>query len=63
MTYNYGYTVEFSIDVIDEICSDPEHYRMLSFIKVMNDAEVHYKHGNATKNWYDSVCRILSEYI
>ncbi len=62
MAWN-GYTVKYSIDVIDDICSDPEHYRMLDFNGVINDAKVHYEYGNVSRDWYDTVVRILSEYL
>ena len=58
-----GYTVKYSIDEIDDICSDPEHYKMLNLNNVISDAKVHYDYGNVSKAWYDSVCRILNEYI
>ena len=63
MVWDNGYTVKYSIDVINDICNEPEHYKALDFIAVMNDAKVHYEYGNASRAWYDSVCRVLSDYI
>lgn len=58
-----GYTVKMSIDLIDEICDNPSKYPKHMYQQALNDAEVHYKYGNASKQWYDSVVRILQEYL
>ena len=57
-----GYTVQYSIDVIDEICNDPERYKN-SIQGAINDAKVHYEFGNKSKDWYDYVVRTLSRYL
>lgn len=58
-----GYTVTNSIDQIDEYCNNPSRYKTWQLKEAIHDAEVHYKYGNASKAWYDSVVRILSAYI
>lgn len=58
-----GYTVKYSIAVIDEYCENPAKYNSDVFQGAINDARVHYEYGNASKEWYDSVVRILSAYI
>ena len=58
-----GYTVKISIDVIDEICNDPSDFPRNVLMQALNDANVHYKYGNKSKNWYDSVCSILKSYL
>ena len=57
-----GYTVKHSIDVIDEICNDPERYKNL-IQGALNDARTHYESGNKSKDWYDYVVRTLSRYL
>lgn len=58
-----GYTVTNSIDLINEYCNNPSQYKAWQLKEAINDAEIHYKHGNASKAWYESVVRILSAYI
>lgn len=58
-----GYTVTNSIDLIDEYCSNPSRYQTWQLEEAVNDAYIHYKHGNASRSWYDRVVRILSPYI
>ena len=58
-----GYTVTNSVATIDEYCSNPERYKSWQLREAINDAETHYKNGNATKQWYEQVKRILSAYI
>ncbi len=57
-----GYTVKYSIDLINEICENPTKYRSL-LRGAINDAETHYKFGNVTKMWYDYVVFTLSKYL
>ncbi len=57
-----GYTVTHSIDVIDEYCNDPSHYKSWQLREAINDARTHYEYGNASKNWYDYVVSRLSPY-
>lgn len=57
-----GYTTKMSIDLIDEICNSPSGYTKSMIQQALNDANTHYEHGNVSKSWYDSVCRILSSY-
>lgn len=60
MLKNNGYTVKHSIENIDEICENPE--RFLGEIQgALNDARTHYENHNVSKQWYDSVLRILTE--
>ena len=58
-----GYTVSMSIDLIDEFCENPSQYKPWQLREAINDARTHYKNGNASKDWYDSVVRILSNYV
>ncbi|MBQ6430858.1 MAG: hypothetical protein IJJ99_03150 [Oscillospiraceae bacterium] len=58
-----GYTVTFSIDMIDEITDHPGNYKTWQLREAMNDARTHYENGNASKAWYQSVVRILNSYI
>ena len=55
-----GYGVKMSISMIDEICDHPSNYDFQDRQRAINDAEQHYLHGNASKDWYESVVRILS---
>lgn len=57
-----GYTVTNSIDLINEYCDAPELYKSWQLREAINDAEQHYKNGNASKEWYEQVKRILSQY-
>lgn len=57
-----GYTVSNSIDLIDEYCNDPAKYKDWQLREAINDAKVHYKYGNASKEWYEYVVRTLSPY-
>lgn len=59
----YGYTTKMSIDLIDEICDSPSDYKKDMIQQALNDAKVHYEYGNASKAWYDSVCRTLNCYL
>lgn len=59
---NYGYTVANSIDMINEFCDEPSKYPFWKLQEAINDAKTHYDYGNASKNWYDSVVRVLSQY-
>ncbi|MBR4655910.1 MAG: hypothetical protein IKO68_04955 [Oscillospiraceae bacterium] len=59
----YGYTTKMSIDLIDEICDNPSSYSRSMLQQALNDAEVHYRYGNASKSWFDSVERILNSYL
>lgn len=52
-----------SKDVIDEIVNDPEHYSPQLFQGIINDAELHYKNNDASKEWYEFVVRRLSPYL
>ena len=52
-----------SIDLIDEFCENPSQYKPWQLREAINDARTHYKNGNASKDWYDSVVRILSNYV
>jgi hypothetical protein len=58
-----GYTVTNSIDLINEYCNNPSKYKSWQLREAIQDAEVHYKYGNATKTWYDYVVRTLSPYV
>lgn len=58
-----GYTTKMSIDLIDDICNAPSSYSRAMLQQALHDAEVHYKFGNASRSWYDSVCRILNSYL
>ncbi len=58
-----GYTVKMSIDLIDTICDNPSKYSKSMIQQAINDAEVHYNYGNKSQQWYDSVIRILKEYL
>lgn len=58
-----GYTTKMSIGLIDEICENPPAYSRGMIQQALNDARTHYKYGNATRAWYDTVVRILSSYI
>ena len=58
-----GYTVTFSIDMIDEITSNPSSYKTWQLREAMNDARTHYEHNNVSESWYKSVVRILESYI
>ena len=58
-----GYTVSMSIDSIDEYCKNPSRYESWQLREAINDARTHYERGNASKDWYDSVVRILSSYV
>ena len=58
-----GYTVNNSIDLINEYCNDPSHYTITQLKQAIHDARIHYEYGNVSKAWYDSVVRILSVYI
>lgn len=58
----YGYTVYNSIDTIDEMCNNPKKYSSSMLQGAINDAKVHYEYGNASRTWYESVVRILSQY-
>ncbi len=58
-----GYTVTHSIDLINEYCEHPTWYKSWQLREAMKDAKVHYQYGNVTKYWYESVIRILSEYV
>lgn len=57
-----GYTVNHSIDMINLYCDDPAKYKRWQLREAMNDAEVHYEYGNASKDWYEYVIRTLSPY-
>ncbi len=57
-----GYIVTNSIDMINEYCNDPSHYKSWQLRTAINDARTHYEHGNATETWYNSVVRTLSPY-
>ena len=59
----YGYTVKNSIDLIDEYCDNPSRYKSWQLREAINDAKIHYEYGNASKEWYESVVRILSPYV
>ena len=58
-----GYTVTFSIDMIDEITDNPDKYKTWQLREAINDARTHYEYGNASKDWYQSVLLILSSYV
>ena len=58
-----GYTTKMSIDLIDEICNAPSSYSRDMLQQALNDAKIHYNFGNASKDWYDSVCRIINSYL
>lgn len=57
-----GYNVTNSIDLIDKYCENPSHYKNWQLREAIKDAETHYKYGNASRAWYESVVRILSQY-
>ena len=57
-----GYTVKYSIAVIDEFCENPSKYQNC-LQGAINDAYIHYEYGNASREWYESAVRTLSEYI
>lgn len=59
----YGYTVKNSIDMINAYCDDPDSYKSSLFQGAINDAKSHYESGNQSREWYESVVRILSQYI
>ena len=59
----YGYTVKNSIDLIDEYCDNPSRYKSWQLQEAIHDAKIHYEYGNTSKEWYDSVVRILSPYV
>ena len=48
----YGYTVHYSIDTINYYCEEPERYSKGVLQGALNDAWVHYQHGNVSKAWY-----------
>lgn len=58
-----GYVVTNSIDQIDEYCNNPSEYQTWQLKEAINDAKVHYEYGNATKDWYEYVVKVLSRYI
>lgn len=58
-----GYTVKNSIGLIDEYCDNPSRYQKWQLQSAINDAYIHYQYGNASKDWYDSVVRILTPYL
>ena len=58
-----GYVVTNTISQIDEYCENPSGYKGWQLREAIQDAEVHYKHGNASKNWYEFVVRVLSRYV
>ena len=58
-----GYTVTHSIDMINLFCDDPTEFKQWQLCEAMNDAKVHYEHGNASKEWYEYVIRRLSPYV
>ena len=58
-----GYTVTNSISQIESYCDDPSRFQKWQLKEAISDARTHYEHGNASKAWYDSVVRILSQYI
>ena len=43
-----GYTVKYSIAVIDEFCENPSKYQNC-LQGAINDAYVHYEYGNASR--------------
>lgn len=57
------YYVTNSIDMIDEYCADPTKYKSRQLSEAINDAHTHYVNGLVSKAWYDTVVRILSQYI
>ena len=57
-----GYTVTNSISQIEEYCDAPSHFKKWQLNEAINDARTHYEHGNVSKEWYDSIVRILSQY-
>ena len=59
----YGYTVHCSIDTINYYCEEPEKYSKSTLQGALNDAWVHYQHGNVSKEWYDYVQQKLTTYI
>lgn len=59
----YGYTVDNSIDMIDEYCENPSKYKSWQLKEAINDAHTHYTYENASRSWYDSVVRTLIPYI
>lgn len=58
-----GYTVTNSTSQIDEYCDNPTRYQKWQLREAINDARTHYENGNASKNWYEYVVRVLSRYI
>lgn len=57
-----AYVVSNSIDVINAYCDEPYNYKSWQLREAINDAKVHYEHGNATKTWYEYVVNTLSPY-
>ena len=57
-----GYTVTFSIDMIDELCDNPSQYKTWQIREAVNDAMVHYEYGNASHQWYEYVVMKLKPY-
>ncbi len=58
-----GYIVANSISLIDEFCNNPSRIPKWRLTEAINDARTHYEHGNASRDWYESVVRILSKYL
>ena len=57
-----GYTVTNSIDLINEYCNNPTRYQSWQLREAIKDARTHYENGNASRDWYESVLRILTPY-
>ena len=58
-----GYTVTNSIDTINAYCNDPEKFEKWQLRIAIEDAKVHYEHGDASETWYNYVVSRLSDYI
>lgn len=58
-----GYTVTFSVAMINEITNPPRDYKIWQLREAMNDARTHYEYGNASETWYQNVVRILGSYV
>ncbi len=59
-----GYTTKYNKSTIDEFCDNPDKYKSVSYIGVINDAITIYKYSDyISREWIEYVIRKLSPYI